>query len=141
MPMRRRDLYTHHLPALLWMALVSAALVIPPSPDLPEWLPRAFHFAALDKVVHGLMFLAAGVLVARSFGRLRRWRFPALAAFVLLGAYGVASEVAQQVWTARNGEVADAAADLAGAAAGAGLVALATAVREPRSEVRAGRVR
>lgn len=134
MPTRRRDLYTHHLPALLWMALLTVALLVPPSPDLPEWLPRAFHFKHLDKVVHGAMFLAAGLLLARSFGRLRRLRFPALAAFVLLGAYGVASEVAQQVWTARNGEVADAAADLAGAATGAGLVALAGRSRARRVE-------
>lgn len=141
MPTRRRELYTHHLPALFWMALLTVALLVPPSPDLPDWLPRVLHFKYLDKVVHGAMFLAAGVLVARSFGRLRRIRFPALAACALLCAYGLASEVAQHVWTARNGEVADAAADVAGATAGAGLVALAAALRPPRSGARPGAAR
>lgn len=130
MSTRRRELLTHHLPALLWSALIAVALVVPTGPDLPEWVPRFLHFQALDKVIHGLMFFVAGWLLARSLACFAALRHPALTAFALLVVYGGALETAQHLATARSGELADAAADAVGAAAG---VAAATWLVRPRS--------
>ena len=131
MPTRRRELYTHHLPALVWLSLVTLALAVPGDrADLPEWWPRILHFHALDKVIHGLLFLVAGLLLARSLRCLSRVARPALAACALLVAYGAATEVVQHLLTTRSGEAADFAADAAGAAAGAAFSAAVAARRD-----------
>lgn len=125
----RRDLLTAHLPAVLWLVLMTVALAAPSDlADLPGWWPRLLHFQALDKVVHGLLFAVAGGLLARSFRRLPGLRRPVLAGFLAAAAYGGATEVGQHLFTDRQGEVMDVVADVAGAAAGA---LAAAVVREP----------
>jgi len=113
----RREIWTVHLPAALWLGLVTAALAVPVSPDLPEWVPRLFHFRLLDKVVHGAMFAVLGLLAVRSF-RLLPVPAPRLAVLLAASAYGAASEVAQHLLTDRAGELADFAADVVGTALG-----------------------
>lgn len=113
----RRELWTVHLPAALWLGLVTAALVVPVSPDLPEWVPRLFHFRLLDKVVHAGMFAVLGLLSVRSF-RLLPIPAPRLAVLLAASSYGAASEIAQHLLTERSGELGDFAADALGALVG-----------------------
>jgi len=116
---RRRQILTHHLPAVLWLAAMTLALAVPSNvADLPRWWPRVLHFHALDKVIHGVLFFVAALLLVRSLRCLPRLRRPLLATLLLLTAYGAATEVAQHLFTDRHGEVLDAAADVGGAAAG-----------------------
>lgn len=114
----RRPLLTHHLPAVLWMVAMTVALAVPSSlADLPSWWPRVLHFQALDKVIHGGLFLVAALLWVRSV-RCLGWRRPLWTVLVLLAFYGAATEVGQQLFTDRDGEAMDAAADAGGAALG-----------------------
>jgi len=113
----RRELWTVHLPAVAWLALVTAALAVPVSPELPGWVPRLFHFRLLDKVVHLVMFAVLALLGVRSFRRLPV-PAPRLAVLLAASAYGAASEVAQHLLTDRAGELADFVADALGAVVG-----------------------
>jgi VanZ family protein len=123
MPPRRHDLLTAHLPAAAWMVAMTIALAVPSNvADLPAWWPRILHFQALDKVIHGLLFLGAAMLLARSFRRLPGVERPLLAALLATCLYGGATEVGQHLFTQRRGEVADVVADVAGSAAGTLLV-------------------
>jgi len=119
----RRELWTVHLPAVAWLGMVTAALAVPVSPDLPGWVPRLFHFQLLDKVVHAAMFAVLGLLGVRSF-RLLRVPVPRLAVLVAASAYAAASEVAQHLLTERSGEPADVLADVLGAAVGVAAAAM-----------------
>jgi hypothetical protein len=120
----RRQLLTHHLPAVLWLAAMTVALAVPADrADLPGWWPRLLHFHALDKVIHGLLFLVAALLLARSLRCLSALRWPLLTALLLLVAYGAATELAQHLFTDRRGEAMDVAADVGGATAGVLLLA------------------
>lgn len=126
MPAGRRDLLTAHLPAAVWLVAVTLALAAPKRDfaDLPEWWPRLLHFQALDKVVHALLFAVLALLLARSFRLLPAVRRPLLAAFLAASLYGLATEVGQEVFTDRAGELADWGADVLGAAAGVAPLAL-----------------
>lgn len=64
-----------------------------------------------DKIAHGMVFGLIGSLIARSF-RNRRW---AWAAILITSAYGAADEFRQSLTPGRSVEVADWAADTAGA--------------------------
>lgn len=120
MPAGRRDLLTAHLPAAAWFLAVTVALAAPKGDlaDLPEWWPRLLQFQALDKVVHALLFGLLALLLGRSFRLLPIFRRPLLAAFLAASLYGLATEVGQEAFTDRSGDLADWGADLAGAAAG-----------------------
>lgn len=122
----RRALITS-VPALLWLAGVSVALLVPVPADLPlvvqaipPWLER--HG---DKVVHAALFFVAAWLLARWFRRLGRVRRPLVAALAVATLWGVGLELAQLRVPSRDGSVGDGLADLAGAA-------LAVAVRRRR---------
>lgn len=122
-------LWTAHVPAALWLVLMTIALAVPSdTADLPAWWPRILHFQALDKVIHGALFAVAALLLARSFRHLRRVPRPLLAALVATALYGGVTEVGQHLLTDRSGELADVAADVAGAAVG---VLAATRLRSP----------
>lgn len=122
----RRDLWAVHLPAAAWFLAVTASLAAPKRnlADLPPWWPELLHFQALDKVVHALLFGVLAFLLARSFRLLPVFRRPLLSAFLLCALYGLATEVGQEAFTDRAGELADWGADLLGAAAGVLPVAL-----------------
>lgn len=92
--------------------------------DLPEWWPHLLHFQALDKVVHALLFAVLAFLLGRSFRLLPIFRRPLVAAFLAASLYGLATEVAQEAFTDRAGELADWGADVLGAAAGVAPLAL-----------------
>lgn len=124
-------LWTVHLPTAAWWVMTTVALAVPSNlADLPAWWPRLLHFQALDKVIHGLLFAVAALLLARSFRHLRPVSRPLLAALVVTVLYGGATEVGQHVLTDRAGELADVAADVLGA--GLGTLA-ATRLRSPEA--------
>ena len=117
---RAHDLLTAHLPAAAWIVAMTIALAVPSNvADLPTWWPRLLHFQALDKVIHGLLFLVAAMLLVRSFRRLPGLDRPLLAALLAACLYGGATETGQHLLTDRSGELGDFAADVAGSAAGA----------------------
>lgn len=121
-------LWTAHVPAALWLVLMTVALAVPSDvADLPAWWPRILHFQSLDKVIHGFLFAVAALLLARSFRHLPWLSRPLLAALVVTALYGGLTEVGQHLFTDRDGELADVAADVAGAGAGA---LLATRLRK-----------
>jgi VanZ family protein len=86
--------------------LISLVVLFAPRTPSEQSIPN------LDKVVHAAVFLALAATT--------RWRFgPAAAGLVLVAAYAVTSELIQWQWLAhRDGDVRDAAADLAGALLG-----------------------
>jgi hypothetical protein len=118
------------LPALVWLALVAGLLLLPQPADLG--LGGAFPGA--DKVGHGLLFGVAAALLLRWFATLPGIRRPLLAAVGVAALYGGALEVAQGALGFRSAEVADGAANLAGAALAGVIVRRETAAtaREDR---------
>lgn len=99
--------------------LVSLVVLFAPGPDVPTGLPIS------DKLVHGLLFAALAVT-----GRLAR--VPVLPLLVGLVGYAGLSEVLQSVLPiARDGDVRDALADVAGAVLGLVAFRVATRSRVP----------
>lgn len=134
-----------HLPALLWAALVAAALAAP-GDSLPRFSDRVslgpWLDPLLDKIVHFALFGGMAALAARSFGALEPAgrlaplaRRPLAAAFLTTVAYGGATELAQLGVGERTAELGDFLADAAGAALAVGVVA---AVRRRRTGGAAG---
>jgi hypothetical protein len=123
---RRREILLVHLPAAAWLAAVTVSLAAPKRnfADLPLWWPELFHFQALDKVVHALLFGVLAFLLARSFRLLPVFRRPLLAAFLATALYGLATEIGQETLTDRSGELADWGANLLGAAVAVAPLAL-----------------
>jgi VanZ family protein len=106
-----------HLPTVLWSALVAVLLLSPGDLDTPApaWL-EWFEDHGGDKLVHAGLFFVQAACLGRT---LRGWSsdrhagawWAALASFL----YGTALEVAQLAIGSRSFEVADVAADAAGA--------------------------
>lgn len=126
--MSARDLATVHLPAAGWAALVAAALLMPAdaASDLAGW----FDFPLSDKLAHGALFLVMAALFVRSF-RALSLRHALLAALLAASVYGAGSEVAQRLFTDRTAELADLAADVAGAGLAVAIAAAGPLVRSP----------
>ncbi len=111
--------------ALLWALVVALALLTPSSSEtaLPSWLPPLVE-AALDKIVHGLLFfvqaaLLGRALVDRALPVVTRWT-----ATVVATVYGGALELLQAGIDGRGLEGADAAANALGAISWLALVIL-----------------
>jgi VanZ family protein len=113
-----RRALTTFVPALVWLAGVSVALLVPFPGELPmvvqaipPWLER--HG---DKAIHAALFFVAAWLLARWFRRLPRVRRPLVAAVAVATLWGVGLELAQLRVPSRDGSLGDGLADLAGAA-------------------------
>lgn len=104
----RRD----HALSLAVTTAIALALLVPLPP--PEALPGAWSVPQLDKLVHGLLFLAAARCWRRSLARLGVAR-PGLWCLVAAAAYAGLLELAQGLWTSRTPELADLAAGVLGA--------------------------
>ncbi len=104
----RRD----HALSLAVTLAIAIALLAPLPP--PESLPGAWSVPEVDKLVHGLLFLAAAHCWRRSLARLGVAR-PALASLAAAAAYAGLLELAQGLWTSRTPELADLLAGVLGA--------------------------
>ena len=98
------------VPAILWLTLI---FVLSSQPTLPS------TGQVTDKQAHAFTY---GVLALLCLMGLTRWRWRSIAGASLLGAfalavlYGVSDEIHQAFVPGRNPDVADVAADAAGAA-------------------------
>lgn len=134
MPGRSASFARAHLPALAWAVLVAVAM-LSPGDAVPRWSDELWFGRWLDpladKVVHFVLFAVLTLLAVRSFRALDP-RGPApllasrpiLAAVLVSIAYGGLAELAQLRFTARSAELADFAADAAGALCAAALASL-----------------
>lgn len=124
-----------HLPAVLWAALVAAALAAP-GDALPRFSDRIslgpFLDPLFDKIVHFVLFAGVAATCARSYrvldpaGRLGPLaRRPLGAACVTAIAYGGATELAQLGVGGRTAELGDFVADGAGAVVAVAVLAAA----------------
>jgi len=102
-----------------WAGCIFAASAMPAS-GLPEWLAR---LAGADKAAHGAIYAVLALLVCRAAGSgggaLSAAKLAAAAAGVTL--YGLSDEVHQIFVPTRCFDLADLAADAAGAAAAVAL--------------------
>jgi hypothetical protein len=108
-----RRALTTFVPALVWLAGVSVALLVPFPGELPmvvqaipPWLER--HG---DKAVHAALFFVAAWLLARWFRRLPRVRRPLVAAVAVATLWGVGLELAQLRVPSRDGSLDGASHD------------------------------
>lgn len=119
----------------VWGALVAWSLWTggPAGPPawggLEAWLDR-FEGAGGDKLVHAALFGVQGWLVCRTRREATGWLWLG-GCFAATSAFGVLTEVGQLAVEAREAEVLDAAADVAGAAFGVALFALRARWRPP----------
>lgn len=104
-------------PPVLW-ALLILVLCLMPGRTLPQW--DWADLFSLDKPVHAVLFGVFTVLLGRAF-RLTKRNGPLLLWAVLLSvAYGIGTELMQQLQAlGRHGDVNDAIANTLGALAGA----------------------
>ena len=104
-------------------------------------LPALPLLAVSDKVVHALLYVVLGALVARAIDG-RRGGTLGVRAVVLAvlwsAAYGVSDEIHQHFVPPRQMEALDVLADAIGAALGVGAYARARAAAEPREVKRRG---
>ena len=103
--------------------------------------PEPSAFGVSDKVVHALLYVALGVLMARAIDGRRGGRVSArtlVVAVLWSAAYGVSDEIHQHFVPPRQMEALDVLADAIGAALGVGAYARARAAAEPREVKRRG---
>ncbi len=108
------------IPAVLWGLLVLIMLGMP-----GHKIPRTIYpaIAHADKLIHVILFMIAGLLLAYGFFRQEaetRWhRYYLLIAFLSGTAYGAVTEWLQyRIFSGRHGSIADVVADAVGTALG-----------------------
>lgn len=104
-------------PPVLW-ALLILVLCLMPGRTLPQW--DWADLFSLDKPVHAVLFGVLTVLLGRAFRLMKRTGPLLLWAVLLSVAYGIGTELMQQLQAlGRHGDVNDAIANTLGALTGA----------------------